>query len=157
MELFVFMFFCLSCGNETNALFGDFNVYDNNHRVTKQPDSDQPLFFIIFASIDRYIHRAVEQGVNVSEVDPVFPDVFRILFLVPLKFHFKVNVCTFCDFVKSVVSAADAEATLALLGDSAGVIGEVTEEHAGKVVLNTTMNTLRTIGVLTSDPLPRIC
>ena len=59
--------------------------------------------------------------------------------------------------VLMVVSAANAEATLALLGDSAAVIGEVTEEHAGKVVLNTTMNTLRTIGVLTSDPLPRIC
>jgi len=59
--------------------------------------------------------------------------------------------------VLMVVSAADAEATLALLGASAAVIGEVTEEHAGKVILNTTMNTLRTIGVLTSDPLPRIC
>ena len=59
--------------------------------------------------------------------------------------------------VLMVVSAANAEATLALLGDNAAVIGEVTEEHAGKVVLNTTMNTLRTIGVLTSDPLPRIC
>ena len=59
--------------------------------------------------------------------------------------------------VLKVVSAANAEATLALLGDSAAVVGEVTEEHAGKVVLNTTMNTLRTIGVLTSDPLPRIC
>jgi len=51
--------------------------------------------------------------------------------------------------VLMVVSAANAEATLALLGDSAAVIGEVTEAHAGKVVLNTTMNTLRTIGVLT--------
>jgi len=59
--------------------------------------------------------------------------------------------------VLMVVSAADAEQTLALLGGETAVIGEVTTAHAGKVVLNTTMNTLRTLGVLTSDPLPRIC
>jgi hydrogenase expression/formation protein HypE len=59
--------------------------------------------------------------------------------------------------VLMVVSAADAEQAVALLGGDAAVIGEVTEEHAGKLVLNTTMNTLRTLGVLTSDPLPRIC
>jgi len=59
--------------------------------------------------------------------------------------------------VLMVVPAAESQQTVALLGDKAALIGEVTEEHAGKVVLNTTMNTLRTIGVLTSDPLPRIC
>ncbi len=52
---------------------------------------------------------------------------------------------------------ADADQTLALLGGQAALIGEVTEDHTGKLVLNTTMNTLRTLGVLTSDPLPRIC
>ena len=59
--------------------------------------------------------------------------------------------------VLMVVSAADAEQALGLLGDTAAVIGDVTADHAGKLVLNTTMNTLRTLGVLTSDPLPRIC
>ena len=56
-----------------------------------------------------------------------------------------------------VVSADDAEKALARLGGEAAVIGEVTAEHAGKVVLRTAMETLRTIGILTSDPLPRIC
>jgi len=61
-----------------------------------------------------------------------------------------------------VVPAEEAQKALERLraeplGEKAAVIGEVTEEHAGKVVLNTTMNTLRTLGVLTSDPLPRIC
>jgi hydrogenase expression/formation protein HypE len=56
-----------------------------------------------------------------------------------------------------VVPAAEAEQALALLGGEAAVIGEVTADHSGKLVLNTTMNTLRTLGVLTSDPLPRIC
>ncbi len=59
--------------------------------------------------------------------------------------------------VLMVVDAGNAEKALSLLGGDAAVIGEVTEAHAGKVVLNTTMDTLRTLGVLTSDPLPRIC
>ncbi len=59
--------------------------------------------------------------------------------------------------VLMVVSAADADKACALLGGQAAVIGEITAEHAGRLVLNTTLNTRRTLGVLTSDPLPRIC
>ncbi len=61
-----------------------------------------------------------------------------------------------------VVPAAEVQQALEVLrkeplGEKAAIIGEVTAKHAGKVVLNTTMNTLRTLGILTSDPLPRIC
>lgn len=59
--------------------------------------------------------------------------------------------------VLMVVSADEAENALALLGGQAAVIGEITGDHAGKLVLTTAMGTLRTLGVLTSDPLPRIC
>ena len=56
-----------------------------------------------------------------------------------------------------VVPAAETERAFALLGGAAAVIGEITDDHAGKLVLHTAMGTLRTLGVLTSDPLPRIC
>jgi len=45
----------------------------------------------------------------------------------------------------------------AALGERAEVIGEITQPHAGKVILKTALGTLRTLGILTSDPLPRIC
>jgi hydrogenase expression/formation protein HypE len=59
--------------------------------------------------------------------------------------------------VLMVVSASESDKACALLGGQAAVIGEITAEHAGRLVLNTTLNTRRTLGVLTSDPLPRIC
>lgn len=43
------------------------------------------------------------------------------------------------------------------LGEQAAVIGEVTEPYPGRVTLNTVLGTLRTLGTLASDPLPRIC
>ena len=56
-----------------------------------------------------------------------------------------------------VVSAADAEQALALLGEIAAMIGAGAEEHSGKLVLNTAVNTFRTLGVLTSDPFSWTC
>lgn len=61
-----------------------------------------------------------------------------------------------------VVAADKAESALKLLkntpyGAGAAVIGEVFGEFPGKTVLRTAMGTLRTLGILTSDPLPRIC
>lgn len=59
--------------------------------------------------------------------------------------------------VLMIVSSPESSQALELLGGDASVIGEITEDHAGKLVLSTAMETLRTLGVLTSDPLPRIC
>lgn len=61
-----------------------------------------------------------------------------------------------------VVSDAEAESALKLLGKSpygvdAAIIGGIVADYPGKTVLNTEMGTLRTLGILASDPLPRIC
>lgn len=61
-----------------------------------------------------------------------------------------------------VVPAAMAEATVGILkkspqGGDAAIIGNITDGFPGKTVLETEMGTLRTLGILASDPLPRIC
>ncbi|VGO20566.1 hydrogenase expression/formation protein HypE [Pontiella sulfatireligans] len=42
-------------------------------------------------------------------------------------------------------------------GKKAAVIGLIVDDFPGKTVLHTQMGTLRTLGILASDPLPRIC
>jgi hydrogenase expression/formation protein HypE len=61
-----------------------------------------------------------------------------------------------------VVAAKDAEKALAILkkspyGRDAKVIGSVVSDFSGKTVLGTELGTRRTLGILSSDPLPRIC
>ena len=61
-----------------------------------------------------------------------------------------------------VVAAAKAADVLAILrktpsGKDSEIIGTIEGEFAGKTVLHTQMGTLRTLGILASDPLPRIC
>jgi hydrogenase expression/formation protein HypE len=61
-----------------------------------------------------------------------------------------------------VVRADEAQAALAImknhpLGIDAAIIGEVTPSYAGKLVIKTKLGTLRTMGMLAADPLPRIC
>ncbi len=61
-----------------------------------------------------------------------------------------------------VVPAAQAEKALKILkkspyGEGSAVIGEIVVGFQGKTVLHTRLGTLRTLGILSSDPLPRIC
>ncbi len=61
-----------------------------------------------------------------------------------------------------VVAASDAKKAVKLLkkspyGSNAAIIGTIVGDHRGKTVLNTHLGTLRTLGILSSDPLPRIC
>lgn len=61
-----------------------------------------------------------------------------------------------------VVPAVQAEKTLNILrktpyGRAAAVIGSISDEFQGKTVLQTRLGTLRTLAMLSSDPLPRIC
>lgn len=61
-----------------------------------------------------------------------------------------------------VVAPEHADTALALCrkhpdGKNAVKIGTVTSAYPGKVVLKTEMETFRTLGILNSDPLPRIC
>jgi hydrogenase expression/formation protein HypE len=42
-------------------------------------------------------------------------------------------------------------------GREAAIIGEVTAEHPGRVVMKTSLGTSRIIDMLVGDPLPRIC
>ncbi|MBT8042891.1 MAG: hydrogenase expression/formation protein HypE [Pontiella sp.] len=64
--------------------------------------------------------------------------------------------------VVCVVAAENAENALklfkkSLYGEDAAIIGSIVDDYRGKTVLQTEMGTLRTLGILASDPLPRIC
>lgn len=61
-----------------------------------------------------------------------------------------------------VVSAKDAQSVLEEvrkydIGKNANIIGEVTDAHPAKVVMETELGTLRVLRMLEGDPLPRIC
>jgi len=61
-----------------------------------------------------------------------------------------------------VVPADQAEKALKILkkspyGREAKIIGSIVGDFPGKTVLHTQLETLRTLGILASDPLPRIC
>jgi hydrogenase expression/formation protein HypE len=60
------------------------------------------------------------------------------------------------------VSTKDAAAVLAAIranpyGKDAAVIGEVVEDHAGQVILNTRIGGMRIVDMLAGEQLPRIC
>ena len=62
----------------------------------------------------------------------------------------------------AVVPAAYTNEALAILhndplGINAACIGHITTKHAGKLLLETRMESTRVVGMLASDPLPRIC
>lgn len=61
-----------------------------------------------------------------------------------------------------VAAAKDAEMVLAAvkkyqIGQKASIIGEVTDSHQSKVVMETELGTLRMLHMLEGEPLPRIC
>lgn len=64
--------------------------------------------------------------------------------------------------VLMVVAAEDSDSILNILkndplGKDAAIIGEIIEDHNGKLITETLLGSLRTLGILNSDPLPRIC
>lgn len=61
-----------------------------------------------------------------------------------------------------VVPEEQSETALKILkkssyGRGAAIIGSIVADYPGKTVLRTQLRTLRTLGILSSDPLPRIC
>ena len=61
-----------------------------------------------------------------------------------------------------LLSAGDADAVLAAIktnpyGKDAAVIGEVVEDHIGKVILKTRIGGMRIVDMLAGEQLPRIC
>jgi hydrogenase expression/formation protein HypE len=62
----------------------------------------------------------------------------------------------------AIVPPEDADGILETVraskyGKGAAVIGEVTAEHPGRVIMKTSLGTSRIIDMLVGDPLPRIC
>ena len=62
----------------------------------------------------------------------------------------------------AIVDTGDAEAIVARMqknqyGRDAAIIGEVREEHPGRVVMKTRLGTSRIVDMLVGEPLPRIC
>ncbi|HEX78652.1 MAG TPA: hydrogenase expression/formation protein HypE, partial [Dehalococcoidia bacterium] len=61
-----------------------------------------------------------------------------------------------------IADAKDAEAIVAKMkgnryGRDAAIIGEVCQEHPGRVVMKTGLGTSRIVDMLVGEPLPRIC
>jgi hydrogenase expression/formation protein HypE len=64
--------------------------------------------------------------------------------------------------VVAVVDPADADKILARMrknsyGRDAAIIGEITKEHPGKVIMKTKLGPSRIIDMLSGELLPRIC
>jgi len=62
----------------------------------------------------------------------------------------------------AIVAAEDAEKILEAMqanryGKDASIIGEVTAENPGRVVMKTCLGASRIVDMLVGDPLPRIC
>jgi hydrogenase expression/formation protein HypE len=57
----------------------------------------------------------------------------------------------------AVVAPDAADRALAALGDEAAVVGEVRDDPAGLVLLETSLGGTRIVDMLVGDPLPRIC
>jgi hydrogenase expression/formation protein HypE len=62
----------------------------------------------------------------------------------------------------AIVPSEDADGLLEAVrtkkyGKEAAIIGEVTAEHPGRVVMKTSLGTSRIVDMLVGDPLPRIC
>jgi hydrogenase expression/formation protein HypE len=62
----------------------------------------------------------------------------------------------------AIVAAADAEKALATLrrfplGKEAAIIGEITDDHPGFVVMKTRVGGTRVVDMLSGEQLPRIC
>jgi hydrogenase expression/formation protein HypE len=62
----------------------------------------------------------------------------------------------------AIVSLEDADKILAAMkrnryGQNAVIIGEVTAEHPGRVVMKTALGSSRIVDMLVGEPLPRIC
>jgi hydrogenase expression/formation protein HypE len=62
----------------------------------------------------------------------------------------------------AIVAKEDAKKVLAAMmrnryGKNAALIGEVIEEHPGRVVMKTVLGSSRIVDMLVGEPLPRIC
>jgi hydrogenase expression/formation protein HypE len=104
---------------------------------------------------------AVQSGVGIRIVETAIP--------------VKEDVCGACEMLGldplyvanegkliAIVPAGAAERVLAAMhsheyGRDAAIIGTVTEEHRGRVVLQTAFETTRVVDMLSGDQLPRIC
>ncbi|MCR4430246.1 MAG: hydrogenase expression/formation protein HypE [Tepidanaerobacteraceae bacterium] len=98
-------------------------------------------------------------GIRVFEKDvPVDPAVKAACFMLGLDPLYMANEGRIVFIVEST-DARDAlqEIQKHYAGRGACIIGEVVGEHAGKVVMETELGTLRFLHMLEADPLPRIC
>ncbi|MCB9496152.1 MAG: hydrogenase expression/formation protein HypE [Fibrobacteria bacterium] len=92
---------------------------------------------------------------NSLPLDPAVRGISEILGLDPL---YSANEGKFL----AVLPAASVDAALEILrshelGGNAARIGTITEDHPGKLLVATDFGNARVMGMLASDPLPRIC
>jgi len=98
-------------------------------------------------------------GINVNQADlPLLPEVEGACEMLGLDPLYVANEGIFISFV----AADQADEFLASLqnlqgGEDAAIIGEVTDDHRGSVVLKSTIGGKRVLHMLPGDQLPRIC
>ena len=111
------------------------------------------------ATVLNEISRQARVGIEISEnLIPVAPEVSGACEMLGLDPLYVANEGIFVAFVKKNV-AEDAVELLRTnpAGEDASIIGNVTDEHAGQVVMRSIIGGRRIVHMLPGDQLPRIC
>jgi hydrogenase expression/formation protein HypE len=111
------------------------------------------------ATVLNEVARSAKVGVDIIQHDlPIDEQVDGACEMLGLDPLYVANEGVFIALVEREVADAFLEKLCDLeYGDRAAIIGEVTKEHPGQVVLTSTIGGRRVVNMLTGDQLPRIC
>ncbi len=70
-EVFAFMSFCLSSGDDPDYPLCLLDKDNNDHSIVEKPDADLAILAIVASRVEPDEHRSVEDGVNIGEVHAV--------------------------------------------------------------------------------------
>jgi hypothetical protein len=88
------MSFCLSGGDESDRPLCFLDKDNDHYGVVEKPDSDLAFLPIVPTCVECDVHRSIEHGMNIGEINPVPPDVRSVLLLIPLNVHGKKRTYT---------------------------------------------------------------
>jgi len=105
------------------------------------------------------IARDINQGIELKQGDlPIDPQVDAACEILGLDPLYVANEGIFIAFVDSTVADELLEKLKSMpFGENAKIIGEVTEEHPGKVLIESTIGGKRVVNMQVGEQLPRIC
>ncbi len=105
------------------------------------------------------IARDINQGIELKQGDlPIDPQVDAACEILGLDPLYVANEGIFIAFVDNTVADELLEKLKSMpFGENAKIIGEVTEEHPGKVLIESTIGGKRVVNMQVGEQLPRIC